>query len=165
MNDIFWKIKSFFWRVKNTWSWAKFIWKIRWHEYDAVYEIMKFSLLKTIHAFENARVHHVGMEHDIYYMRLCVKLIERIQSEYYDERAFDELEKRWGKYNTTIKPIDGDDAFYSMIIKRELEKTEEDSARYKEDFVRTHKYWTNKHEKAKKLLYRILQERLEHWWI
>lgn len=162
---MFYNIKNLFWRLKNTWSWAKFIWKIRWHEYDAIYKIMRFSLLKTIKAFENAKVRYVGMEHDMYYMRLCVKLVDRIRFEYYEERAMEELEKRWGKYNVTTEAVDEGEIAYTMTMKRQLEKTEADSARYNEDFVRTHNYWRNKHEKAKKLLYRILQERLERWWI
>jgi hypothetical protein len=87
-----------------------------------------------------------------------------IQFDYYEERAQDELEKRWGKYVTTSVYKD-DSQFYSMTIKRQLEITDKDSKRYLEDFKNTYDFWHKKHEKAKSLLYKILHEKIERWWI
>jgi hypothetical protein len=97
-------------------------------------------------------------------MRLCIKLIDMIEGDYYEDRAHDELEKRWGKYVTTSNRNEGTQ-FYTMTIKRQLEVTEEDSKRYTEDFKKTYNFWRKKHEKAKSLLYRILHEKIECWWI
>ncbi len=165
MERILWKIRKFFWRIKNTWSWTKLAWNIKWYEYNQIYEILKFSIQKTINYFENSKVQHVGIERDLYYMRLCIKLIDRIQFDYYEERAQDELEKRWGKYvHGKVWPTD-EEHIFQWKISRELEKTEEDSKRYTEDFKKTYAFWHKKHEKAKSLLYKILHEKIERWWI
>lgn len=87
-----------------------------------------------------------------------------IEGDYYEERAQDELEKRWGKHVTTSNRNEGTQ-FYTMTIKRQLEVTEEDSKRYTEDFKKTYNFWRKKHEKAKSLLYKILHEKIECWWI
>ncbi len=106
------------------------------------------------------------MENDVYYMRLCVKLIDRLESQYYEERAEEELEKRWGKYRNIKSTVeDGDMNLRVVTIKRELEKTEEDTKRYSEDFRRTYKFWRNKEEKSRRLLFNILNNKLENWWI
>lgn len=159
-------IKNLLWRIHNTWSWAKLVWQFRWYEYGQVYAVMRFSLVKALENFDRSKVKYVGMESDMYYMRLCVKLIDRLQSEYYEERAHKELDNRWGNYKTITETInDGSPVVYKMVVKRELDKTEADSKRYREDFVKTYNFWMNKHEKAKKLLFRILNEKLEKWWI
>jgi hypothetical protein len=119
-----------------------------------------------IRYFENSRVQYVGIERDIDYMRLCIKLIDRLEFDYYEERAMEELEKKWGKYvEGNVWPIDERGDLYEWKLKRQLEETEEDAARYNIDFVKTHNFWKAKHEKAKRLLYKILQEKIEYWWI
>lgn len=160
------RIKNLLWRVKNTWSWAKFIWGLRGHyDYSVTYKILRFSLSKSVENFESSNIKYFGIDHDVYYMRLCIKLIDRIETEYYDERAHEELEKRWGKYVTTTQKVNDGITVYKMTVKRELDITEADSKRYKDDFIKTYNFWMNKHTKAKKLLHRILEEKLENWWI
>lgn len=160
-------IRKLFWRIKNTWLWMRFAWNIRWYEYSQLYQTLRFFLQNMIRYFEGSRVQYVGIERDIEYMRLCIKLIDRLEFDYYEERAMEELEKRWGKYQHGISIIidDGGIERNCLEFKRELEKTEEDEVRYNIDFVKTHNFWKAKHEKAKRLLHKILQEKIEYWWI
>lgn len=159
-------IETLLWRIKNTFKWIKFIWGFKWYEYGQIYQIMRFSLQNTIEYFEGSKIYYLGMDRDLYYMRLCVKLIDRIESDYYEERAFEEIEKRWGKNNFITENLnDGGLEMYSLKMKRELEKTEEDSKRYRDEYMLIRQFWNLKHEKAKRLLYRILQEKMEGWWI
>lgn len=144
----------------------KFIWGFRWYEYSQFYQTNKFLLTKMISHFEASKIQYYNMENDVYYMRLCVKLIDRLESQYYEERAEEELEKRWGKYrNIKYTVEDGDINVRVVTIKRELEKTEEDTKRYSEDFRTTYKFWRNKEEKSRRLLFNILNNKLENWWI
>ena len=145
----------------------RFAWSIRWYEYSQLYQTLRFLLQNMIRYFESSRVQHVGMERDIDYMRLCIKLIDRLEFEYYEERAMEELEKRWGKYEHGVSAIidDGGIQTYSLNLKRELEKTEEDTEKYNYDFVKTCNFWGAKQEKSKRLLFNILNNKIERWWI
>jgi len=168
MKRLTWHIKQFFWRIKNTWSWTKFAWNIRWYEYTDIYGIIKFSLQKTIEHFESSQVQHTDTQRDVEYMRLCIKLIDRLQTDYYDERMEEELQKRWGNYRDAVKvkrEFKDDDILVLFEIKRELEVTEADSKRYNKDFKKTLNYWRGKQQKAKRLLFNILNNRIEHWWL
>ena len=159
-------IRKLFWRIKNTWLWMRFAWSIRWYEYSQLYQTLRFLLQNMIRYFESSRVQYVGIERDLEYMRLCIKLIDRLEFDYYEERAMEELEKRWGKYvEGNAWPIPELGGLFEWKIRRELEKTEEDAARYNIDFVKTCNFWRAKHDKAKRLLHKILQEKIEYWWI
>ena len=145
----------------------RFAWNIRWYEYSQLYQTLRFLLQNMIKYFESSRTQYVGMERDIEYMRLCIKLIDRLEFDYYEERAMEELEKRWGKYQHGISIIidDGGIERNCLEFKRELEKTEEDTKRYSEDFMKTYKFWRNKQDKSRKLLFNIINNKIEHWWI
>lgn len=158
MKTIIWKVKHFFWRVKNVISWIPLTWNIKWYDYEQYYVVLKFMLEKSIREFESSRNQHVSTQHDIHYMRLCIKLIDRIIGCYYQDRSEEELYKTWGE---NVMIIDGD----LFQIRREKEKTEEDSKKYAQDFIRSYEYWNDKEERSRALLFNILKNKLEHWWI
>lgn len=158
MKTIIWKVKHFFWRVNNVISWIPLIWSFRWYDYEQYYRTLRFMLEKTIKAFENSPTQHTSTQQDIRYMRLCIKLIDRITNGYYQDRSEEELYKTWGE---NVMIIDGD----LFQIRREREKTEEDSKKYAQDFVRSYEYWRDKEDRSRALLFNILKNKLEHWWI
>lgn len=157
MRNLYWQTKRFFWRINNVISWIPTIWSITWYDYDHIYRINRFALERMANHFENAKYKFVETASDIRYMRLCIKLIDRILDEYYHERAQEELTQLWGEY-----VFSNDDKFE---LRRELEKTEEDSKRYRQDFDRIKNYWRKKDEKARQLLFNILKNKLHRWWI
>jgi len=158
-------IKKFFWRVKNTWLWIKFIWNIRWYEYSQLYQTLKLFLQRMIQYFKNAKTQYVGIERDLEYMQLCIKLIERLESNFYEDAAYEEIEKRWGKAEFIFTPVEGHEDLKELHIKRDFIKTEEDQEIYDDEYSKTIIHWRNKHEKAKRLLFKILEEKIERWWI
>ena len=167
MKDVIWKIEGFFHRVKNSWKWAKLGWGFHptYFEYTDMYTTMKFSIERMIETFEANRYYYMVGESELQYMRLCIKLIDRLRSSYYEERGQEELEKRWGKCLPWKFELNDDGITYSVDIRREREVTEEDSERYTQDLVETYNKWGKRHAKARKLLFRIINEKLETWWI
>jgi hypothetical protein len=158
MKTIIWQVKHFFWRVKNLIDWIPTVWNIRWYDYEQYYLVLRFMLEKSIKEFESSKTQHTSTQQDIQYMRLCIKLIDRITQCYYQERSEEELYKIWGE-NVMIS--EGE----HFEIRREREKTEEDSKRYAQDFIKSYEYWRDKEDRSRALLFNILKNKLEHWWI
>lgn len=167
MKDLIWRIENFFYKIKNSWKWAKLGWGFHptYFEYSNIYSVLRFSLQRMIESFEIARDYYMVNQSELQYMRLCIKLIDRLDTDYYEERAQEELDKRWGKYLPWEFEKNEDGITYNVTIKREKEITEEDTERYSADFVKTYSKWRDKHVKARRLLFRILNEKLETWWI
>jgi hypothetical protein len=119
------RIKSITTGLKNLWKWRKIIYKDRdWDQYYI------FEILKTKLKFQNEHFYkygnHVSSERDAEKMELCVKLIDKVQNEYY-------LDEALGK---NLNDMDGETIANAI----------------------------NKHNKAKKLLFKILEENIERWW-
>ena len=109
--------------VKNLYKWFWVIWRDRdWDQYY-IFQVLKFKLEKQ--AKHLAEVgYHESAQREAELMMTCVRLINKIQNEYY----YDEL------YKSDIRA-------YEAIQKA-----------------------IDKHNKSKRLLFKILEERIEEWW-
>lgn len=111
-------------RIKNIIRWIPILWKDRdWDQYYI------FEILKTKLKFQSEHLRksgcHWNSEYDANKIDLCIKLIDRVQNEYYIE------------------------LFYDM----EGDKTLTDA----ENAI-------NKHNKAKRILFKLLDQYIESWW-
>ena len=85
-------------------------------------------------------------------MRTCIKLIELIQSNYYEIEAYDRenIEEYLVKYkNTTLKVLTNEK---HQIFPNDNRNTVAMNV------------GIYKHQQAKKLLFTILERYVEHWW-
>lgn len=151
-------IKKLLWRIQNVLSWIPLLWKLLWYEYDTFYAIMRFTLVKMIRHFKTFHVQYVGIERDIELMELCVKLIDIIKEERYAEQAFDEIKAIWGD----LQFMENGDSSYRLKHEKETADNEAECSRQS---IEIHNRYQIKHDKASKLLFRILNERLNRWWI
>jgi hypothetical protein len=118
------KIKHFFKRVRNLYRWFPIIWKDQDWDYWHIFEILK-TKLKFQSEYFRKHGYHESSERDAQRMELCIKLIDKVQNEYY----FDEQLMR--KDEITNKDV--------------------------KDAIR-------RHDKAKELLFSILENNIERWW-
>jgi hypothetical protein len=108
--------------------------------------------------FKTFHVQYVGIERDIQLMELCVKLIDIIKEERFSEQAFNEIKAIWGD----LKFVENEDGTYNIKHEKETEENEKECS---ELCVKVYNKYQAKHDKASKLLFRILNERLNRWWI
>jgi hypothetical protein len=118
------KIKHFFKRVRNLYRWLPIIWKDQDWDYWHTFEILKTKLKFQSEHFRKYG-YHVSSERDAERMELCIRLIDKVQNEYYLD------EQLMKKDPVTDKDI--------------------------KDAIR-------RHDKAKKLLFSILENNIESWW-
>jgi hypothetical protein len=159
---------------KNLWKWFPIIWKDRdWDDFY-IFEVLKKKIKNTADYTEKKQ-RFVGWEKEVHYMRICVNLIQKLQDEYYQHEY-------WEYYDTEIKltQIEGSEnfAWNSKTIKNELEtyisKYPHAHRKLMEDKILINYKKSDqsialgmgiiRHRKAKKLLFKILEQRVEYWW-
>jgi hypothetical protein len=168
-------IRQFLDSLINLFRWFKTMWKDRdWDSYF-VYEILKRKLVNMKEHFE----YHDNDVHTMKYLKLSIKLLERIQGEHYL--------MEWNQYatiNTTVVKVPN-----TITSTINMEVSEERFV----DYFTKYKYtvnslWRSKlgykaifgiksdleiamslgvhnHNKAKRLLFKILDNNLESWSI
>ena len=109
--------------VKNLYKWFWVIWKDRDWDHYYILQVLKFKLEKQAdHLAENG--FHNNAQRDAELMMTCVRLIDKLQNEYY----YDELCKSGVRSSEAVKNV------------------------------------IAKHKKAKRLLFKIMNDRIEEWW-
>jgi len=182
-NQWYWKLYRWFkWDAKhlhrdiahgfrNLWKWFPIIFKDRnWDDYF-IFETLKFKLKNTADYFEETQ-RFVGWEDEVKYIRICEKLIKRIQDDYYQMEYLDD------KYLIEKMKIEEDGRLKFDTIKDNLEEYINQYPRTKEKVLSSDKYKTylqtnrgislaigiERHLKARKLLFKILEQRIEGFW-
>ena len=185
-NEWYWKLYRWFkWEAKhvhrdiaqgfkNLWKWFPIVWKDTDFDDHFILEALKFKLKNTADYFE-VKQRFVGWEDEVRYIRICEKLIERIQNDYYQSEYFDYYD-----FNIEWIPVEGNDD----LVEFKEQEIRNDVADYIAKYPNTHKKVLNnskykgykkdtglalamgieRHLKARKLLFKILEEKIESWW-
>ena len=167
--------------ISNFWKWKKIIWKDRNWDDHYIFEILKHKLiLQRKYLIEANR--HMGIPETNRDITLCLNLIELIQEEYYSSEYLDYRESNF-RFEPTGKQYEGQNTYelkddliserydeylskYKSSVRNILKngyrglKIEED-----DDKGRLCLYVGQyNQEKCQKLLFRILSEKITHWW-
>ena len=184
-NQWYWKVYRWFkWDAKhfhrdvaqgfkNLWRWFPIVWKDRDWDDHFIFEPLKFKLKNTANYFEKNQ-RFVGWEKEVKYLRICQTLIERIQDEYYRMEYFDYYD-----FDINWIPTENDSYEMKTTTKRDdcrsyiskyprTEKSVLSNPKYKNydgnDKTIALAMGIERHNKARKLLFKILEQRIEHWW-
>jgi hypothetical protein len=162
------KIKQFFRRIYNLYRWLPIIWKDQdWDDFY-IFEILKFKL-KNQAEYIDKRGIHLSAKRDAEIMMLCVRLIEKIQDEYYGTEYFgyykSYLEFKKLKNSElfeisetiTSEALDGYFKKYPLIYKKVYDKnSNKGSIAFRMGRINE--------ERAHKLLFKILEQNIKRWW-
>lgn len=162
------KLIKFFKKCKNIIRWFPIIWKDEDWDYIYIYEILKFKL-KNQAKYIGERNFSLNAKRDAEIMNLCVSLINKIQNdEYYHE---------WYNYQKSdfnFTPMENSD-----LKQLEINIIEENYSEYFKKYPISFKKFSKNeqkerqiarsiskynHEKAKKLLFKIIENNIEKWW-
>ncbi len=164
--------RMFITSVKNLIYWFPIIWRDRNWDYNYIFEIMKHKLNAQAKYFHTRSKQHARR------MKLCVKLMKLIQDEFYSHEYldyhktkhwFEDLPDRPGSISWESRLLEEnfDDYFkkYPLIYKRVLngegifEREGEDD----KQVIAMNIGYIN-HGRARKLLFKIMEENIEGWW-
>ena len=180
-----WRIKEFRSSVNKLIRWFPIIWKDRDWDDHYIWEIMK-NKLRWQAKYIGDRDFHTRAAMDAKRMRLCANLMDKVQDEFYSSEYMDYHESKWNFLDIPDKPgykeldmettsENFDDYFkkYPLAYKKVLAdkklqifgieardgETEVDA---KQRIAMNIGYYN--HKRARKLLFRIMEENIEHWW-
>lgn len=180
MKKIYTDVRYFFLdlsrRIKNLWRWFPIIWYDKDYDDHFIFEVLKFKIKNTADYTEQ-RQWFVGYEHEVARMRLCVKLIECVQEEWYGMEYFDHYKTKFNFVPTEDKDKNGDPYYtihseiiednldsyfkkYPLTYKRVIAKLGSNSDRSQIALY----IGKENHERAKRLLFNILNKHIENWW-
>ena len=161
--------------IKNLYRWFPIIWKDRdWDSYF-IFEIL-ISKLKNTAKYNDSINYHTNAKRDSQRMMTCVRLIERVQEDYYSmewvnyETAKFEIVDSSGDSLCKIKKIISSENFNDYFAKYKLthkkvlsgkivkygNHTDERIAMTIADY---------KHEQARRLLFAMIEKHIEGWWV
>jgi hypothetical protein len=162
-----WRIKEFIKSIKNLIRWFPIIWKDKdWDDYF-IFEVLKFKL-KNQAEYIGYHDRHISAKRDAEKMMLCVRLIEKVQDEYYGSEylKYCDLE-----FKSTASKEHPD--LYELTL---IEKSEHYEDYFKK-YPRVAKQFTDvskdkrafqiariNEERAHKLLFKILEQNIRRWW-
>jgi hypothetical protein len=162
------RIKQFFRRISNLYRWLPIIWKDEDWDHYYIFEVLKFKL-KNQAEYINKRGIHLSAKRDAEIMMTCVRLIEKIQDEYYASEYF-EYYKSYLEFKklenselfeisetVTSEALEGYFKKYPLIYKKV----------YAEDLPKNtiaFRMGRINEERAHKLLFKIIQENIQSWW-
>lgn len=167
-----WRIRSFLTGCKNLIKWTPIIWKDR--DWDGSY-ILKI-LQKKIEFQREYLVNsnrHIRIDSDNRDMTIVLNLLERVMDEYYQMECMDYWDSEFefnevpGKPNVKSLEINVKSERYDEFLSKYPSSVravikEEGEQKDKKTLCLLVSYYN--HNKANKLLFRILQERLGYWW-
>jgi hypothetical protein len=185
-NEWYWQIYRWFrWEAKhlhrdiaqgfrNLYKWFPIVWKDRDWDDHFIFEALKFKLKNTANYFEEKQ-RFVGWEDEVKYIRICEKLIKRIQDDYYQTEYMDYVNMEFD-----LIPISNTDRFEykSTVTENNLNKYFALYPKTKKKVLLSDRYKTyvptdtgialamgvERHLKARKLLFKIMERRIEAWW-
>lgn len=136
------------------------MWRDRDYDYSFLLEIMQFKLQKMCVKFGSSQT-VVDSEDSVRYMRICISLIEKIKDGHYEFEPNDYLsdcgiggEKStldfFKKYPGSYRKAMSDPRFSNYI-------QSDEGIAIATGMVRN--------EKARRILFSILNQKIQHWWL
>lgn len=166
--NIKYPIKQFLIGVRNIIHFFNVIWNNREYDNNSLYFLLKIKLQSTIKE-HSKRKFYVGWEYEVEKMKLCIKLIDRVTDEYYENEYINYISNKYG---------DAKWEFISVEDTKNCKECKQLNFRYPkiEDGTYTKQEMDeesaklihqshNKHNKARTLLFKILNRHSEKWWI
>ena len=189
-NEWYWKLYRWFrWDAKhahrdiaqgfrNLWKWFPLIWKDRDWDDHFIFEVLKFKIKNTAkYIKKNDR--YIGCERDVQTMMTCVRLIEKIQNQFYDLEHTDYMDQKFSfekiedsdlsKLNIETISENLSDYFskHPNIHRRALKSSiTREKWYYNEVSDQTLAMWMShyNHNRARKILFSLMERNIEKWW-
>ncbi len=177
LGEIWFKLKR---GIPALWRWRKVAFNdVDW-DFTSIYDVLEFKINNMANYIET-HDRFVGVEHEVQWMRRCSSLIKKVREEYYDmehmdykdvEIVFTDTNDDTGSsfVDFVTRKDDSEDFIskYPLWEKRAIEYIRKNQNRYNVD--ETDRQFVARimaqlrQEKAKKLVFQIMEWRIERWW-
>ena len=169
MNKIWINVRWFFVKsfmaVKNLVRWFPVIWEDKdWDDYF-IYKILQFKL-KNQAEYIGGRYWRTRAKRDAEKMMTCVRLIDKMNDEYYGMEYMDYYDYNFNfgnpsfEIDVTKDELDTYFAMYPLTYKKVQAQYGDTKDRSSTGLL----MGMDRQEKARKLLFKILEQNIECWW-
>ena len=170
MKKIWIDVRWFFIRlsmsIKNVIRWLPVIWRDKDWDESFIYKILQFKL-KNQAEYIATRDWHIRAKRDAEIMMTCVRLIDKINEEYYGMEYFEyyDYDMDFGvgsrmEFKSTRDDLDTYYAKYPLTFKKIVAQYGDARDRSSTALL----MGDDRQRKARKLLFKILDENIETWW-
>jgi hypothetical protein len=178
MCTVFDGIDSFIRGVKNIIKWAPTIYHDSDWDYYSIYHILQKKIEFTRNLIVNNNRHN-DVSSDNFWMTVTINLIERVKNEDYNTEYFDYIDKNYSFDEIEERDSNGGKLYQmnsTVVSDNTLQYIEKNPSKVRilrktyADFdsmsnEKKSRYISRyKQEQAKRLLFKILQEKIENWW-
>jgi len=174
-----WRFREFSRSIKNLIRWFPVIWKDRDWDDHFIWEILKFKL-KNQAKYIGDRDIHTSAKYDAQRMMLCVRLIDKIQEEYYSMEYMDYHESNYNWLDIDDKPdykeleivevSERYDEYFNQhkaAVRKVLANKEHQIFKLTEDDYKGRLAMNLSHyneKRAQDILFRLLNRDIRGWW-
>lgn len=163
MDKISSNISWFFRRVKRVIEYIPIIWNGYDFDYRHALDLFHYQLSRTADFLESDRAYSVKANQNARRLRTILELMKKVYDEEYRMEHFDKMEKIWGRYQWDWE--NNHNGTYSYKgIKWEFAHTPEQQKQAELQFSNLTILAEEKHQRAKKLLWKLIEHNLEYFW-
>jgi len=170
--NLHWRVRYFITGVKNIFKWMPTLYKDKnwdgWYIYNILQKKIEFQRQEIIYANR-----HTEVDRDNRDMTIVLNLLERVKEDYYGTEYLDYSETEFDfipvEDNPNLKEIkktvlsENYDEFlkkYPSSVRKVLKENDKDL----EKDTLCHFVARHNQEKARKLLFKLLEQKIERWW-
>jgi len=158
------KLKDFLWNdpknfIVNTWKYRKILKDDRWFDHYHLMSLLKHKLKNDAKYY---RLYGVSIESDkcASQMEECVKLLNVMIKDEYDEHVIDNVRKKYGM--KTIDELLKEDINFSINEKEIL--LEDQKKEYSKNIRKGYEEANNRRQHDTKRLFKIMSDNIWSWW-
>ena len=143
-------------------KWAPVIWNDEDWDHYYLYIILQYKLKRMEGFFNSDRAMASRGVEEAKKMKTCINLLDRLIKDEYDENAFKEYYKKWGRSKFEWIPID--DEYTTLEITNKKVKTEEDKKQETKDFLKAGDHERKMKKQDVDYLFKYIGKHIESWW-
>jgi hypothetical protein len=153
-------IKEFWWNITNIIRWIPILWNNFDWDYAFLLDVMEYKLQRLYDGINHYQ-NHLYYKRDLFWINISINLINKIKNDYYSNEMHDYHITDWDILEPVNEKDNLDEYFrlnnnlYNKIIKEQPNR---------DRFGIAVSMASEKHNKAKNLLFKILNEHIEEWW-
>lgn len=164
MNDIRVFIRNQYIGVRNIIKWSPVIYQDRQWDFTYLYDILRFKLNEMQKFFDSKQAISLDSEKRALQMRKCIRLIDKLSKDVYDEKYHRQLEQKWGELQWKFEPIEDRPGFNRLIMHRENIKTPEDEEQERKELLEGMKKAEKERQQDLEELFSIIKKNIHTWW-
>jgi hypothetical protein len=156
-------IKSYFRKIKRTLEFIPIIWNGYDFDYRYALDLFHYQLSRTANLLESDQVYSVNAKQDARRLRTILELMNKVYDEEYRMEHFEQMRRFWGGFDWDWEDNNDGTVTYKGT-KWKFAHTPEQQAKAEIQFSSLAAAAEKKHQRAKKLLWELIEHNLEHFW-